>query len=308
MLAGETRSQRSCFIHIDSVYKPLNAQIFMSSFVTNLRLFFCVLLSGWFHFGVFYDGQLKPSAIQETLRGEAVEVDLVSEETSSSPKPSSTVQKQIKNNEDIAKVQDLKAKQSGGLSVPKPMPEREKKIVEASSRVEQTLGSFEKNRNEGESCLWSPEEVLAMSCPQPPENVPAEILESSSLLEGHSGDEESILPTASALLKEGNLSIPKESQTQSFTNAVPYPHNNPLPKYPFLARQKNWEGVVWLLVDISEDGSVARVMIDRSCGYKVLDKSARQAVKRWKFVPAKHSGKAVSSQLRIPIRFDLDEG
>lgn len=280
----------------------------MSSFVTNFRLFFCVLLSGWFHFGVFYDGQLKPSPIQETRRGEAVEVDLVSEDTMASPKLLLPVKKDIKNKEEIAEVQDVKAKQSGVLKSPIPTPAREKQIGEASSRLDQTLDSVEKNETVGQSCMWPSKEVLSMSCPQPLENVPADILESSNPQESHSGSEESILQAASILRQEENLSLPKESQRHSFTNAVPHSRNNPLPKYPFLARQKNWEGVVWLLVDISENGNVERVVIDRSCGYQVLDKSARHAVKRWKFVPAKHSGKAVSSQLRIPIRFDLDEG
>lgn len=280
----------------------------MSSFVTNLRLFFCVLLSSWLHFGVFYDGQLKPSTIQETRREEAVEVDLVPKETMSPPQLPIPVQKEIKNNVDIAEVQDLKAKKSSGLTASKPTSAREKQAVEASSLLDQTVAFVEKDETIGQSCLWSSEEVLSMSCPQPLEKVAVDKLIPSNPQEGHSGNEENIFQTASALLKEDDLSIPKESQNQSFTNAVPHPRNNPLPKYPFLARQKNWEGVVWLLVDISANGNVAKVMIDRSCGYQVLDKSARRAVKRWKFIPAKHSGIAVSSQLRIPIRFALDEG
>ena len=89
--------------------------------------------------------------------------------------------------------------------------------------------------------------------------------------------------------------------------AIPKYRNNPLPEYPFLARQRHWQGVVWLVVDVSAEGLVDDVDIERSCGYRVLDRSARKTVQRWQFTPAMRAGLPVESQVRIPVRFSLEE-
>jgi protein TonB len=98
------------------------------------------------------------------------------------------------------------------------------------------------------------------------------------------------------------------SATQSLIEAFPNYRSNPLPKYPHLARQKHWQGVVWLLVDVSADGLVDDLRLEKSCGYRILDKAASQAVRRWKFSPARRAGLVVESQVRIPVRFRLEDG
>jgi protein TonB len=98
------------------------------------------------------------------------------------------------------------------------------------------------------------------------------------------------------------------SATQPLIEAFPNYRSNPLPKYPHLARQKHWQGVVWLLVDVSADGLVVDLRLEKSCGYRVLDKAASQAVRRWKFSPARRAGLVVESQVRIPVRFRLEDG
>lgn len=90
-------------------------------------------------------------------------------------------------------------------------------------------------------------------------------------------------------------------------DAVPDYRSNPLPEYPYLARQKRWEGVVWLLVDVSATGSVDGLQIEQSCGHRVLDRAATRTVRRWQFSPATRAGIPVSSQVRLPIRFQLKE-
>jgi protein TonB len=98
------------------------------------------------------------------------------------------------------------------------------------------------------------------------------------------------------------------SASQALTEATPDYSSNPLPKYPRLARQKHWEGVVWLMVDVSAAGLVDDLRIEQSCGHRVLDRAAHRAVSRWRFSPAKRDGLPVSSQVRIPVRFLLEEG
>ncbi len=90
--------------------------------------------------------------------------------------------------------------------------------------------------------------------------------------------------------------------------AIPDYRSNPLPEYPHLARQKHWEGVVWLLVDVSAEGLVDDLRVEQSCGHRVLDRAASRTVRRWQFSPAKRAGLPVSSQARIPVRFRLEDG
>jgi len=100
---------------------------------------------------------------------------------------------------------------------------------------------------------------------------------------------------------------PGPAAAQPATDAVPDYRSNPLPDYPYLARQKRWQGVVWLLVDVTAEGLVADLRIERSCGHGVLDRAARRTVQRWRFSPAKRGGVPTASQVRIPVRFQLED-
>jgi TonB family protein len=81
---------------------------------------------------------------------------------------------------------------------------------------------------------------------------------------------------------------------------------NPLPKYPLLAREKGYEGTVYLRVLVRADGRVERLTVDRSSGYDVLDRAAVDSVKEWAFFPAKKGGKSVQSWVLLPVKFALN--
>lgn len=83
---------------------------------------------------------------------------------------------------------------------------------------------------------------------------------------------------------------------------------NPNPDYPMIARRNGYEGEVLLRVWVLENGKVGDVELERSSGYKVLDKSALQAVRDWVFIPCKRNGEPVSSWVMVPIRFELSSG
>ncbi|MGW8312617.1 MAG: energy transducer TonB [Desulfuromonadales bacterium] len=95
--------------------------------------------------------------------------------------------------------------------------------------------------------------------------------------------------------------------THELVDAIPDYSNNPLPEYPPLARQRQWQGVVWLLVDVSDEGLVENLNVEQSCGHSVLDRAASRAVKNWHFTPARRAGIPTASQVRIPVRFSLEE-
>ncbi|MDE2059931.1 MAG: energy transducer TonB [candidate division NC10 bacterium] len=81
---------------------------------------------------------------------------------------------------------------------------------------------------------------------------------------------------------------------------------NPLPKYPLLAREKGYEGTVFLRVLVRADGRVERLAVDRSSGYEILDRAAVDSVKEWAFFPAKKAGKSVESWVLLPVKFALN--
>lgn len=81
--------------------------------------------------------------------------------------------------------------------------------------------------------------------------------------------------------------------------------NNPKPPYPFAARRNGMEGKVVLRAHVLEDGHCAEVKLTTSSGHDLLDNSALETVKRWRFVPASRGGTAVASWVEIPISFRL---
>ena len=72
------------------------------------------------------------------------------------------------------------------------------------------------------------------------------------------------------------------------------------PVYPFLARKKGWEGEVIIVVQTDNKGNILSANIYSSSGYSILDDSAENAVKKWKF-----SGVKSSVLVKIPVRFVL---
>ena len=61
---------------------------------------------------------------------------------------------------------------------------------------------------------------------------------------------------------------------------------NPKPVYPPLSRRLNEEGKVMLRVRVSVQGLPLSVELAQGSGFDRLDESARQAVNRWRFIPA----------------------
>lgn len=82
--------------------------------------------------------------------------------------------------------------------------------------------------------------------------------------------------------------------------------NNPKPDYPMVARQRHWQGTVLLRVYVGADGKALQVNLQRSSNYETLDESALDAVKQWRFVPAKRGNTPEPCWVTVPIVFELD--
>jgi len=74
--------------------------------------------------------------------------------------------------------------------------------------------------------------------------------------------------------------------------------------YPPEAMAARQEGTVVLLVTVGADGSVTDVSVAQSGG-EALDRAAIEALRQWKFTPARRGDQAISSRIRIPVLFAL---
>jgi protein TonB len=82
--------------------------------------------------------------------------------------------------------------------------------------------------------------------------------------------------------------------------------NNPAPEYPRASRSLSEEGRVLLRVQVGEDGRPLQVLLDTSSGFARLDRAAREAVARWRFVPARQGQQAVTGWVKVPVVFELN--
>lgn len=83
--------------------------------------------------------------------------------------------------------------------------------------------------------------------------------------------------------------------------------DTPKPKYPDTARRDGKEGRVLLRALVNEEGRTASVQVNRSSGVESLDQAALEAIKRWRFSPARLGDRPVESWVRIPIDFRLTD-
>jgi protein TonB len=80
-----------------------------------------------------------------------------------------------------------------------------------------------------------------------------------------------------------------------------------LPVYPRIARIRGYEGAVLISTEILPDGNVGNLKIKKSSGYAILDQAAIDAVRNWKFEPAKKMGKPFAIWRDHVIKFFLND-
>jgi protein TonB len=77
------------------------------------------------------------------------------------------------------------------------------------------------------------------------------------------------------------------------------------PRYPEAARKAGAQGVTLLRVRVLENGRVGEVVIEKSAGFRELDFSAAEAVKKWLFEPARRGKEPVQVWVLLPVKFEL---
>lgn len=81
--------------------------------------------------------------------------------------------------------------------------------------------------------------------------------------------------------------------------------NNPKPAYPPLAKRMGMEGMVMLKVLVSREGDALNIEIAKSSGYQVLDRAATEAVKKWRFIPARQGDYPLEAWVQVAMVFNL---
>ena len=76
--------------------------------------------------------------------------------------------------------------------------------------------------------------------------------------------------------------------------------------YPPLSRRLREEGRVLLDVHILADGSVGEVRLRQSSGFDRLDEAALQAVRNWRYLPARRGDEPVATWYVQPVAFALN--
>ena len=99
-----------------------------------------------------------------------------------------------------------------------------------------------------------------------------------------------------------------EVQVQVQVDQQPRGLSTPDPKYPAIAKRSNKEGVVVVELTIGADGRTSDITVvsEEPKGFGFGD-AAREAVKKWRFTPAKKGGESVPMRGRQTIRFNLDD-
>lgn len=123
-------------------------------------------------------------------------------------------------------------------------------------------------------------------------------------------------PQAAATITVAQSASPAASSRFPSPAALPSPEvrppafdadylENPAPAYPSLSRRLGEEGKVVVRVWVSAEGRAEKVELARPSGFARLDRSALDAVSRWRFVPARQGAQAVAASVLVPVAFVL---
>jgi protein TonB len=77
------------------------------------------------------------------------------------------------------------------------------------------------------------------------------------------------------------------------------------PPYPESARRLGIQGVAQLRFEVLPTGRVGSILVDRSAGHPDLDRAAVDAVRQWRFEPARRGSEPVAVWVTLPVRFEL---
>ena len=108
--------------------------------------------------------------------------------------------------------------------------------------------------------------------------------------------------TASVASASGRDAGPTGAITQS---ARPQGGYQVKPAYPATPRRLGIQGTTMLRVHVLIDGRVGDVLVQETAGHPDLDQAAAEAVRRWRFDPARRGNDPVDMWVLLPVEFRL---
>ncbi|WP_144436848.1 energy transducer TonB [Thermosulfidibacter takaii] len=115
-----------------------------------------------------------------------------------------------------------------------------------------------------------------------------------------------------------SIAVASSSRASSTKNSLPaqetgifsppVPIKRVKPPYPYIARSRGYQGKVLLKALVDVQGDVKDVIVVKSSGYTILDKTAVEAIKQWKFEPAHLGAIRKEAWVEVPFVFKLDRG
>ena len=107
---------------------------------------------------------------------------------------------------------------------------------------------------------------------------------------------------------QGAASTPSDKSAGTVPNITaaqvdPNYLHRPNPIYPTLSQRRQEQGAVQLLVSLDAQGAVREINVHQSSGYARLDQAALDAVRQWRFLPAKRGDISVAATVMVPVEF-----
>lgn len=84
---------------------------------------------------------------------------------------------------------------------------------------------------------------------------------------------------------------------------TPLAGSTPAPRYPAASLRRGERGTVVVEARVDASGTVSAVSVASGSGSRLLDRAAADAVRRWRFEPARSNGQPVAATVRVPIQF-----
>jgi periplasmic protein TonB len=113
------------------------------------------------------------------------------------------------------------------------------------------------------------------------------------------------VPQAAAASPPATAPAPAPPRMELPSSSAEY-LQNPKPPYPPMSKRLGEQGKVVLRVLIGADGRAQDAQVKESSGYGRLDRTARETVLQWRYVPGKRGGVAEAMWFDVPINFVLE--
>lgn len=120
-----------------------------------------------------------------------------------------------------------------------------------------------------------------------------------------SATEKKHLPRAEAVMEAAASDASAEQSVVTEPVAADYLRNPP-PVYPRAALRKRMQGTVMIEVRVGKDGLPLHVRLQRTCGHGLLDEAALEAVRKWRFVPARRGQEVIEASVVVPVEFRIN--